>query len=429
MDLTPEGGKKGSARSVKGVRVDDGSWIRLKATHEKRLTLDVPLPQRVPAQAIAVVTNLDNAHYVKDKVGTTVLTVHTTAGDRSFEFRAGVHSSEWNRGESGGADHAFPQATYIGDKRWMAVFTLPAGSVVTGMRFDHRDFDRKIYHSDAAPGFCLRGITLITGAMPAETVAVAAASSAGGSPAQSPATSPGPAATSRNDPVIVEIGNIGGVDNAPTKATTVTFNQSYLVTFIQTYHWNHAKGARPGTVGLRDAAGRMYGPWQMSGAPGQGGVPNAYWRANPNVVLPAGTYTVIDSDPATWAQNGGSGGVGFVRIEGRPAGGGRDYTSRPRDEPVPSSGPTKPFQLDLYLANESRQPVHLFVEGKETFGPQNKVPPGGKRAVTVAVEPRGATFVAGRDGNRLASCHWDGAGIPIVVFNDPARLSCAIGPR
>jgi len=99
---------------------------------------------------VAVVTNLDNAHNVPDRMTTTVLTVHTTSGDRTFEFKAGVHSSEWNRSETGGATHAWPKETNIGGPRWMAVFSLPAGSVVTGLRFDHRDTDKKYYHGDAA---------------------------------------------------------------------------------------------------------------------------------------------------------------------------------------------------------------------------------------------------------------------------------------
>ena len=45
VDLTPYGGKKGSPRAVKGVQVDDGSWIRLKATHEQKLTLDIKLQE------------------------------------------------------------------------------------------------------------------------------------------------------------------------------------------------------------------------------------------------------------------------------------------------------------------------------------------------------------------------------------------------
>jgi hypothetical protein len=48
-------------------------------------------------------------------------------------------------------------------------------------------------------------------------------------------------------------------------------------------------------------------------------VPNAYWTVYPNVTLPAGTYTVIDSDPATWSHNAESSNRGFVRVEGYPA--------------------------------------------------------------------------------------------------------------
>jgi hypothetical protein len=44
-------------------------------------------------------------------------------------------------------------------------------------------------------------------------------------------------------------------------------------------------------------------------------VPNAYWNARPGVTLAPGTYTVIDSDPSTWAQNAGTGGAGHIRVE------------------------------------------------------------------------------------------------------------------
>jgi hypothetical protein len=36
----------------------------------------------------------------------------------------------------------------------------------------------------------------------------------------------------------------------------------------------------------------------------------------PNVEIKAGSYTVIDSDKATWSQNSGSSGAGFVEIRG-----------------------------------------------------------------------------------------------------------------
>jgi hypothetical protein len=41
-------------------------------------------------------------------------------------------------------------------------------------------------------------------------------------------------------------------------------------------------------------------------------VANAYWVVKPNVVIPPGTYTVVDSDPGTWAQNSETLGKGMA---------------------------------------------------------------------------------------------------------------------
>lgn len=119
--------------------------------------------------------------------------------------------------------------------------------------------------------------------------------------------------------VIFEIGNVGGVDNGPRQPSIFTLNAPSTIAMIQTYHWNSARGMSPGTIALTNAQGQRFGPWQASGSPGQGGVPNAYWTARPMVSLPAGTYTVVDSHPASWAHNAQSGYRGFVRIEGLPA--------------------------------------------------------------------------------------------------------------
>ena len=108
----------------------------------------------------------------------------------------------------------------------------------------------------------------------------------------------------------------GGGRNPP-RATTLNPPGATLVTRVMTYHWNDGHGTQaPGTIALRSASGRIYGPWQASGTPGQGGVPNAYWVATPDMELPAGRYTVIDSDPRSWAQNSESGGAGIAVIDG-----------------------------------------------------------------------------------------------------------------
>jgi len=122
-----------------------------------------------------------------------------------------------------------------------------------------------------------------------------------------------------DEPVrIADTTNIAGVYNGPTVPTTFSINGPHLVTEIHDYHWNNAQGATPGTIGLQDQNGTIYGPWQAVGTPGQGGVPDANWYVYPNIVIPAGTYTVIDSDPSTWAQNEGSGGKGMGYVLATP---------------------------------------------------------------------------------------------------------------
>ncbi len=93
---------------------------------------------------------------------------------------------------------------------------------------------------------------------------------------------------------------------------TVTFKQNYYLTEILTYHWNDSKGSPAGTIALKDGKGTMYGPWQATLVSG------VYWTAQPSVTIPAGTYTVIDSDPSTWSQNSETGGNGIANAHGIP---------------------------------------------------------------------------------------------------------------
>jgi len=92
--------------------------------------------------------------------------------------------------------------------------------------------------------------------------------------------------------------------------------KSVHITRIENYHWNNGNGKRPGKIGLIHSNGTFYGPWQAKGAPGQGGGKNAIWVCQPKITIPAGTYTVFDSDPHTWSQNTKSGHRGFSRIKG-----------------------------------------------------------------------------------------------------------------
>lgn len=123
-------------------------------------------------------------------------------------------------------------------------------------------------------------------------------------------------------------GNVYAVQNGGTSPTFSTNGAAYCLVSVKTYHWNDAHGtSAPGRVGLKvsqglGGAGNTLGPWQATGSPGQGGVPNAYWTAVPAGAQPVvlnGTYSCVDSNPATWAQNGSSGGHGFCAVTVRRA--------------------------------------------------------------------------------------------------------------
>jgi len=134
------------------------------------------------------------------------------------------------------------------------------------------------------------------------------------------APAPGPATCPLSIPsggYIFDNWNVCGVKNGPTKDTTFTIDAPYLITFIATYHWNYGKGALPTKgISLKDSSGKVYGPWPVTTSAGSGGAANVNWECHPGITLPAGTYTVIDPDPATWSQNDASGNSGFVRVAG-----------------------------------------------------------------------------------------------------------------
>jgi hypothetical protein len=112
---------------------------------------------------------------------------------------------------------------------------------------------------------------------------------------------------------IFDNGNIYGVKNGPTSPTQFVLSKTVLITRIENYHYFN-NGTLPGKITLVNEKGQKFGPWQAAGTPGQGGVQNAYWVVRPNISLPAGTYTVMDSDPATWSNNSQSANKGFTTV-------------------------------------------------------------------------------------------------------------------
>jgi hypothetical protein len=156
--------------------------------------------------------------------------------------------------------------------------------------------------------------------------------------------------------------NISGVSNQPTKDSTFTVDKECTAKYLNTYHWNHGKGQTPGTITLLED-GKELGTWQTYGTDGQGGVKNAVWnvRIDPITLKPGHTYQIVDSDPATWAQNGGSGGAGFFEVQGlfgsdlteptesdtNPTESDTEPTTHPTTEPTePTTDPTEPSETE-----------------------------------------------------------------------------------
>ncbi|MCJ7444835.1 MAG: FecR family protein [Methanotrichaceae archaeon] len=120
--------------------------------------------------------------------------------------------------------------------------------------------------------------------------------------------------------VIYDNWNKGGVNNNPSCNPRFTISEPHMIAYIDSYHWNDGRGTtKAGSISLRSDAGMPYGPWDAIGEPGMGGVPNAWWKCSPIEVIPAGTYTIVDSDPATWSQNSESDGCGFSKVSGYAA--------------------------------------------------------------------------------------------------------------
>jgi hypothetical protein len=121
------------------------------------------------------------------------------------------------------------------------------------------------------------------------------------------------------DPATLEAlwgnGNDFGVQNGGTPPTFTT-DRTRRVRQITTYHFNLHKGTpKGGSYTIKRDDGSIVGTYEANRTvDGQGGVPNAYWYADVDFELPAGTYTLVDSDPATWAQNAQSKGIGFGAV-------------------------------------------------------------------------------------------------------------------
>jgi hypothetical protein len=164
------------------------------------------------------------------------------------------------------------------------------------------------------------------------------------------------------DVTIFDNGNAAGVINGPSAATVFSITGSATITSLMTYHWNGGKGSTAaGTIALRHSDGTTYGPWTATGVSG-----TLYWYVYPNATIKAGSYTVVDSNPATWSYNSGSGNAGMAVIKGSYA-----AASTPFDVTTTSSGSEEKLTLGATLTVASQdvgQSGEVYVAGN--FGSQ-----------------------------------------------------------
>ena len=125
-------------------------------------------------------------------------------------------------------------------------------------------------------------------------------------------------------PLFFDTSNEAHVYSVPWGTLPVfTVGEPTRIMQISDYHWNDPYGAS--YVGqsiylqnLGDAT--VYGPWPIAGGAFGWGFPEPiFWYVYPDVVIPAGTYQVVDSDVSTWSANSESGWTYFTWIYGEPA--------------------------------------------------------------------------------------------------------------
>ncbi len=110
--------------------------------------------------------------------------------------------------------------------------------------------------------------------------------------------------------------NNDGVSNNPPRPAEFKISKAYYVTSVWDYHWNEGKGATAGNIGLQRGDGTIYGPWEVVTLPDRASMQN--WECKPRVTIPAGTYTIVDSDHATWSWNEQSKEMGMSKVRGYP---------------------------------------------------------------------------------------------------------------
>jgi hypothetical protein len=131
--------------------------------------------------------------------------------------------------------------------------------------------------------------------------------------------------------ILFKMESVQGVSYNPPNPTTFTLSSDAYVTRVWDYHYGATIGTKSQTISFKNTTTNVvYGPWPVVGYktfngtlgvsksdPGNiVGPPDNYWMAYPAQTVPAGTYQVIDSDPATWAYTSDLGNRGSTWVYG-----------------------------------------------------------------------------------------------------------------
>jgi hypothetical protein len=121
------------------------------------------------------------------------------------------------------------------------------------------------------------------------------------------------------------------------KPAVVKLTKPAHIAQIADYHFNMGVAVKPGTIGLQASNGYVFGPYLAKQAPGTWD-----WIASMSITVPAGSYTIVDSSPATWSQNSASKGQGFTRVFGSVVASAPPVPAPTKTGTAPTSTPTHP---------------------------------------------------------------------------------------
>lgn len=114
---------------------------------------------------------------------------------------------------------------------------------------------------------------------------------------------------------IFSIQNNRPIKNGVHKKSLFSITSSCKISTITNYHHN-SKATEAGTIGLRSSRGKKYGPWKANTVDSSGKQDIRYWTVTPKITIPAGTYSIIDSDKKTWSTNTQAKNRGMTQIFG-----------------------------------------------------------------------------------------------------------------